>query len=463
MSPGQSKSAEKRSIFWPIKLKTFSQKHSNPARGGRISFSDPMLRQLSPLSILLHLCAEKTSFMKLHRGTSEAVIQSLRLIFEENRYADKVIEKVLKTNPRWGSRDRRFIAETTYDIVRWYRWFRELTQAKGHDFWKLLAAWCILSDVELPAWEEFKGVSPSEVRGREKRPVYSRKIRESVPDWLDAMGEEELGAKAWDRELSALNEEASVVLRTNTLKTKKDDLQYTLQEENILAAPLSDYPEALVLEERQNVFTSLAFKEGLFEVQDAGSQAISPFLRVEPGMRVVDACAGAGGKTLHLAALMSNKGRIIAMDTEQWKLDELQKRARRAGVSNMETRVIDSGKAIKRLENSADRLLLDVPCSGVGVLKRNPDAKWKLTPEFVQKIRDLQQHILRDYCDILKPGGLMVYSTCSIFPSENERQVQQFVGEKNGTFELLQEKHILPSQGFDGFYMALIKKSEVSP
>src|SRR5688500_14345966 len=182
--------------------------------------------------------------MKLHRGTSEAVIESLRLIFEENRYADKVIEKILKTNPRWGSRDRRFIAETTYDIVRWYRWFRELAQAKGTDFWKLLAAWCILSGVDLPAWEEFKGVSPKDVREREKRTMYSRKIRESIPDWLDDVGEKELGKEKWDRELSALNEEAPVVLRANTLKIRKEELLKILEEENIIALPVKDFPDA---------------------------------------------------------------------------------------------------------------------------------------------------------------------------------------------------------------------------
>lgn len=396
--------------------------------------------------------------MRLHRTTSEAVIQALHLIFEENRYADKVIEKVLKQNPRWGARDRRFIAETTYDIVRWYRWFRELTQAKGTDYWKLLAAWCILSEVDLPAWDEFGEVSSADVREREKRTMYSRKIRESIPDWLDELGEKELGTKKWDAELHALNEEAPVVLRVNTLKITKDGLQRKLQEENIDTAVLENFPDAIVLEERQNIFTTPAFKEGLFEVQDAGSQLISGFLRMAPGLRVIDACAGAGGKSLHLAALMKNKGRIVSMDTEQWKLDELQKRARRAGVSNIETRLIESGKTIKRLAGSADRLLLDVPCSGLGVLKRNPDAKWKLSVAFIDKVKELQQHILNDYCDMLKPGGLMVYSTCSILPSENENQVQRFLTLKKGAFELVEEKHILPSEGFDGFYMALVKK-----
>jgi 16S rRNA (cytosine967-C5)-methyltransferase len=379
------------------------------------------------------------------------------LIFEENRYADKVIEKVLKQNSKWGSRDRRFIAETTYDIVRWYRWFRELGQTKGTDFWKLLGVWCILSGVDLPAWEEFKGLSRNEVLDREKRTTYSRKTRESIPDWLDELGEKELGAERWATELSALNEMAPVVIRANTLKMSVADLQARLREENIDTDVLRQYPDALVLRERQNIFSSPSFKEGLFEVQDAGSQAIAPYLRIESGQRVVDACAGAGGKTLHLAALMKNKGRIIAMDTEEWKLQELQKRARRAGISNIEPKVIGSGKTVKRQANSADRLLLDVPCSGLGVLKRNPDAKWKLSLDFINKVRELQQHILRDYCDMLKPGGLLVYSTCSILPSENEEQVRVFL-DSNKNFQLISDRHIFPSEGFDGFYMALMKK-----
>lgn len=396
--------------------------------------------------------------MKIHRSTSEAVIQSLRLIFEDDRYADKVIEKVLKQNPRWGARDRRFIAETTYDIVRWYRWFRQLGHAKSNDFWKLLGVWCVLSRVELPPWEEFEKLSVEEVLEREKKPGYSRRIRESIPDWLDELGEKELGAQRWEKELAALNDLAPVVLRTNTLKTKRDDLQKALDAEGTRTVTLRGYPDALVLSERQNIFGSPSFKAGLFEVQDAGSQVIAPFLRVEPGMRVIDACAGAGGKSLHLAAIMKNKGRIIAMDTEGWKLEELQRRARRAGISNLEAKVIESGKAVKRLANSADRLLLDVPCSGLGVLKRNPDAKWKLSPDFITKVRDLQQHILHDYCEMLKPGGMMVYSTCSILPSENEHQVQKFLSEKGG-FKLVEQKHTFPSEGFDGFYMALIEKA----
>lgn len=395
--------------------------------------------------------------MRLHRSTSEAVIQALDSIFGGKRYADKVIEKVLKQNPKWGARDRRFIAETTYDIVRWYLLLKRAAEAKGDDYWKLLAAWCILHGIDLPAWDEFKGVSVAKVKAEEIKARNNRATSESIPDWLDELGEKELG-RLWEKELKSLNEEADVVLRVNTLKINKRDLHERLLEEEVETYPADHFPDALILEERQNVFGTACFKEGLFEVQDAASQLIAPFLRIEPGMRVIDACAGAGGKTLHLAALMKNKGRIIAMDVEQWKLDELQKRARRGGVSNMEIRFIESSKTIKRLENSADRLLLDVPCSGLGVLKRNPDAKWKLSLDFIGKVKELQAHILNDYCMMLKPGGMMVYSTCSILSSENEKQVQAFLKQHEGKFELIEEKRTWPSEGFDGFYMALIKR-----
>ncbi|HKZ38037.1 MAG TPA: RsmB/NOP family class I SAM-dependent RNA methyltransferase, partial [Chryseolinea sp.] len=365
--------------------------------------------------------------------------------------------KVLKQNPKWGARDRRFIAETTYDIVRWYRFLENITEAEERNYWKLLGGWCVLQNIPLPAWTEFKDLSEKRILERNIKMKSIRRFRESIPDWLDALGEQELG-KRWEKELNALNEEAHVVLRVNTLKISPKDLHRALHETEVETDFIDNFPDALVLAERQNIFRHPTFKEGLFEVQDAASQIIAPFLRVDPGMRVIDACAGAGGKTLHLAALMRNKGRIIAMDVEAWKLEELQKRARRAGVSNLETRVIESSKTIKRLENSADRLLLDVPCSGLGVLKRNPDAKWKLSPEFIANVKELQQHILQDYGSMLKKDGLMVYSTCSVLPSENEKQVENFLSTNNDKFELVEQKYSWPSEGFDGFYMALLRK-----
>lgn len=394
--------------------------------------------------------------MRLYRPTADAVVDALQQIFVEKKYADKVIEKTLKRNPPWRAQDRQFIAETIYDIVRWYRFFRNASNAKGDDFWLLFATWCASQHIDLPAWKEFSSVPYTELKKRVHQNHPTRKINESIPDWLDELGEQELGTR-WDKELTSLNEEASVVLRVNTLRTTVKELQEKLKEQEVFTTTHQDFPDALILEEHRNVFQLPEFKEGLFEVQDAGSQAISRFANPTPGMRIVDACAGGGGKTLHLAALIQNKGRIIAMDTEQWKLDELKKRARRAGVSTIETRIIDSSKAVKRLEKSADLVLLDVPCSGIGVLRRNPDAKWKLSPQYLEQVKAEQQKILSSYSTMVKPGGMLVYATCSLFYSENEEQVKKFLQEKP-SFSLMEEKRIWPSEGFDGFYMASLKR-----
>jgi 16S rRNA (cytosine967-C5)-methyltransferase len=215
----------------------------------------------------------------------------------------------------------------------------------------------------------------------------------------------------------------------------------------------------LILKERQNLFITEEFKNGLFEVQDASSQLVAEMMQLEPGMKVVDACAGAGGKSMHIASIMQNKGRIISLDTEQWKLDELKKRGRRAGVCNIETRLIEGTKTIKKLHDFADRVLLDVPCSGLGVIKRNPDAKWKLSIEFIEKVKQQQKEILENYSKIVKPGGKMVYATCSILPSENFLQVETFL-KNHPEFTLEEEKRLYPSQtGFDGFYMARLVKA----
>ena len=215
------------------------------------------------------------------------------------------------------------------------------------------------------------------------------------------------------------------------------------------------------MSERSNVFVTNAFKEGLFEVQDASSQLVAKFLDVQPGMKVVDTCAGAGGKTLHLAALMQNKGNLIAMDIYVSKLKKLKVRARRNGVHNVDIKVIDSSKPIKKLYHKADRVLIDAPCSGLGVLKRNPDDKWKLSPEFFERIKKTQKEIMQQYSKMVKPGGKLVYATCSILPSENQDQVHEFLASESGKdFIFVKDKRILAHEsGFDGFYMALLQKN----
>jgi len=405
--------------------------------------------------------------MKVHRSLVEAVAQALHLIFYEGKYADKVIERLLKSNPRWGSRDRAFIAENTYEIVRWRRLVEEIGRLNHSEIKKdsaslirLVGVMLAMKNPDFVGLEtnvpEFAGLDGKTIAAQKKALEEERKINQSIPDWLDEVGERELGEN-WDAELLALNEPSAVVVRANVLKTNKLALKKELAKEGWDADETRLAPDALVLRKRGSMFQIRAFHEGHFELQDAGSQCIAPFLHVEPGMRVVDACAGAGGKSLHLAALMRNQGTIISMDTEAWKLDELRRRAKRNGVQIIQTRPIESSKTIKRLHGTADRLLLDVPCSGLGTLRRNPDAKWKLTPEFLDNVRVTQAEILRSYSKILRPGGQLVYATCSILPSENERQVERFLSE-NPNFRLLEERKLTPSEhGFDGFYMARIE------
>jgi 16S rRNA (cytosine967-C5)-methyltransferase len=392
---------------------------------------------------------------RLFPNLMQAVLDCTRQIFFEKKYADKAIEKMLKSNSQWGARDRAFIAEYTYDMVRWWRLLQYMSGVKenetGIKMTFLFAALWVWNGNDLPDWQEFKGFDKDKMQRLFDDAQSQRRIRESIPDWLDTLGERELGAK-WDAEIKALNNQADLVVRANTLKISRPALLRLLDDEHIEASPLDDVKDAIVLHKRVNLFTTRFIKDGLLEVQDAASQLVAEYLEV------IDACAGAGGKSLHLAALMQNKGRLISMDVEEFKLEELKKRARRAGVGNIETKVIESSKTIKRLHETADRLLLDVPCSGLGVLRRNPDAKWKLGLDFIVSIRKTQQEILQNYSAMLKPGGKMVYATCSILPSEDELQVQTFL-ETNTNFTLERQERISVAEtGFDGFYMALLSK-----
>lgn len=404
--------------------------------------------------------------MRLHRNLVYTTIDSLNAIFNEGEYADKVVARALKKDKRWGSSDRKFVAETIYEIVRWKRLYAEIAEVKEpfdrDNLWRMFAVWAVLRGYPIPDWRQLEGTPERKIKGRFDELSKIRALKESIPDWMDELGVKELGEKVWATEIAAQNQPAKVILRTNTLKGTKENLRNTLMDLNIETEYLKDQPEALVLKERANVFLTDAFKQGLFEVQDANSQLVAGFLDVKPGMRIVDTCAGAGGKTLHIASLMENKGQLIAMDLYESKLKQLKLRAKRNGAFNIEYRIIDTTKVIKKLHEKADRVLIDAPCSGLGVLKRNPDAKWKLQPEFIDNIRKVQAEVLESYSKIVKPGGKLVYATCSVLPSENQEQVEKFLKTEIGKqFKFIKDRKILASEsGFDGFYMALLERKE---
>ncbi len=400
---------------------------------------------------------------KLHKVLVEGVLDTLQSILLENRYADKALEQVFRHNRKWGARDRGFVAESVYTTIRHLRRYQYMAGlAEIRDRTSII---CLF---QCHRWEKYGhfaalltdcGLDTATLEARTKELSAMPTIRESFPDWLYALIQDEYGDSA-EALVTALNREAPVILRVNTLKTSRAAAQKRLLEEGVATVPLPQ-PDALRLERRGNIFRTQSFVDGWIEVQDSASQEVAPFVQVAPGMQVVDACAGAGGKSLHMAAFMQGKGRLLAMDVEDYKLAELKKRARRAGIANIETRLIDQTKVVKRLYGKADRLLLDVPCTGTGVLRRNPDAKWKLSPEFLSEVTALQADILHRYAAMLKPGGIMVYATCSLLKTENRVQVDGFLA-GHPEFSLDAEQIFLPHlDDCDGFYMARLVKSGI--
>lgn len=381
--------------------------------------------------------------MKLHLPVFQTILNVLQKVIQQNFYSDKALEYAFKSNKKLGKRDRQIIAETVYNIVRYYYLFEYLTQT--NDLIKIIHFYLENSDLKL--LQNSKDI-PQRI-----------KLSYNEDLWESAL--QQIPPKIWLTEATALNNPAPLVIRTNTLKTSKGELKLKLQELGVETIENHDIPEALIIQNKQYLSQNELFKQGLYEFQDLSSQKVAHFIPydiLQNAKRIIDACAGAGGKSLHLSALMKNKGQIISLDTDEKKLKELTKRAARAGANNIQIKSISSSKVIKRLYQSADILLLDVPCSGTGVIKRNPDTKLKFSNKKYTELLTIQQSILKNYTTMLKPNGHLLYVTCSIFPEENENQIKRFL--KNfPQYQLLKEQYVYPSYGFDGFYMALLEKS----
>ncbi|HPX04857.1 MAG TPA: hypothetical protein PLC17_02890 [Tenuifilaceae bacterium] len=394
---------------------------------------------------------EQKQFMPI----DEILFRAAKEFFIEGRSYDQCVSFWIKQIIPNKSYSKGFFAEAFMEVIRWGRLLAELGEVRfypksSRDVATMVNTWLHFAE---PKTDSATLVSEKLVAFAKLKEL-PLPVVQSVPDWLYERGVQELGSD-WDAEMAALNTIPQIALRANSLKITTPQLKSRLSEEGTQTREVTGLPLALVLDSRANVFTSGGFQQGYFEVQDLSSQHVAPFLEVGPGMRVIDACAGAGGKSLHIATLMQSKGRLLSMDTVLWKLEQLKKRAVRAGISIIETRTIESSKTVKRLAQTADRLLLDVPCSGTGVFRRNPDARWKLTSAQLDELKGIQADILNRYTAMVKVGGKLVYSTCSIFPSENEMQVEAFLQRCNGQFKLEAEKKIKPSEnGSDGFYMA---------
>lgn len=400
----------------------------------------------------------------------DALNGALSDVFNNGMRADKAIGLQLKAHPRLAGYLQGQLAQTVYAATRWWRPMRSLIRDvdkagpsrdgdlayKPADLDGLMAALRFLTIGEQDAGAWPKGLTPKILRARWARLQENPAMAHSMPDWLEKACAAELGAD-WEPIARTLLDEPAVYLRVNLQKTTPAKLAGALK---VLAPePVPGSRDALVVRHKGTLFRSPEFIAGHFEVQDLSSQQVAPFLQAKPGMRVVDVCAGEGGKTLHLSALLENKGRILSLDTEEWKLENLRRRCRRAGAFNVEPRLIEGTKTAKRLASTADAVLIDAPCSGLGVLRRHPDIKWKLTEDSLPRLRELQAEILDRNCRIVKKGGALVYATCSLLPSEGEAQVRAFVARHPGLFALEAEQRISPATGpHDGFYMARLRR-----
>ena len=404
--------------------------------------------------------------MKLHRNIALGIVSGLEKTLFEKYQAAEVIKRLFKSNSRWGSKDRRTIARAFYDIIRQKRLLHALCGSEREEvnLWCLLGCWLVLNDFQIPKWIEFNKINVQKIRGKALVLVKDRRYKYSIPDWLDQMGVEAFGEITWEKEIASLNTPANLIVRVNTLLTTVKKLKYLLEKKyNIITHLVPDYPHALVFEKKQSLMSINEYRKGWFEVQDANSQKISPWLEAEPGKYYIDACAGAGGKSLHLANLTKDSAKIVALDIHSAKLNELRKRCHRNNIQSVSTVNVKDKKILQTLEPDTDGILIDAPCSGLGVLKRNPDAKWNISPEQLNEILKTQEKILQTYPPLVKKGGKLVYATCSILPEENKLQVEKFLSSQLGSkFELEKEyTYFSHLTGFDGFYCArLIKKCE---
>ncbi len=302
-------------------------------------------------------------------------------------------------------------------------------------------------------------------------------LRISYPTWLI----ERLARSHGDQQAillaAAMNERAPLTVRVNTLKASREELISRLAEEGVKAHPCRHSPVGLSFETRVNAFALSAFREGLFEVMDEGSQLVAEAVAAPPRSRVVDACAGAGGKTLALAGLLCNQGRILALDSNGKKLEELRRRARRAGLSNVVAREVrDTILPPEAKPEGWERVLVDAPCSGLGTLRRNPEARWRLTPEKIDRYPSEQLTLLIAYAPLVAQGGRLIYATCSVLREENDTVVERFLRERPD-FSLVPLKEVwgkarareLGDETFlrllphvhdsDGFFAAILRRS----
>ncbi len=434
-------------------------------------------------------------------GHTQEVLSRIRA---SSKPADSLIDSFFRSHKYLGSHDRRFIAETVYGTLRHLRKCEfilrqslgsESIEVKNEDGLLLLIATYLIGVAK-------QSISSAEIVPRVNSPHLKKKlsvllknlsadyplpkandvetigIQHSFPDWMVERFVNEYGREETERICQSLNEPAPLTLRANTLKTTVEQCKASLAQEGVEAQRTRLSPDGLQITKRLNVFSLKSFQDGLFEVQDEGSQLLPLLIDPKPTTRLLDACAGAGGKTLAFAAIMQNRGEIYATDTNEYRLRELKKRARRAGAFNVRPMLVANLSDLAENHSSSfDTVFVDAPCSGLGTIRRNPGMKWTVTEVTIDEVCEKQLGILKQCAPLVKPGGRLIYATCTLLRQENEDVVDSFMAESQGFNLMLPEtmlakfgisrpasdkfvKFLPHIHGTDGFFAAFLVKSK---
>jgi len=420
--------------------------------------------------------------MQLTPFQLDSAIIALRTVLPLEYPADGILRHFFRENPLLGGQDRAFIAETVFGILR-HRFFLEslteritprslvlayLVKFNGMNLRELTS---LISESETKWLAEIKAI---------KLETLPLAIQAEFPEWLV----EKLKQSMTDADILnlgfSLQKSAPLDLRVNTILAKRNQVLETLSQEGIEAQETPYSPCGIRLTGKPAINRHELFLSGKIEVQDEGSQLLGYLLAPKRGEMVVDFCAGAGGKSLLLGALMNSKGRLYAFDISEKRLNNLKPRFKRSGLSNLHAQRIanENDIKVKRLAGKIDRVLVDAPCSGLGTLRRNPDLKWRQSPQSIEELKAKQAAILSAAASLLKPGGRLVYATCSFLPEENQQVVQEFLN-THPQFSLLNCAELLAQQKIpldtgeflqlspllhqtDGFFAAALTRVEVT-
>ena len=411
----------------------------------------------------------------------EQLREVLGLILQWEYPADAVLSRWMRAHPKLGARDRAELADGAFDVLRHLRRYRQFAESGSGPAARRLAILGLATVFSADVLNAGLSDKEQEWLARVRRidlASLSRSVRTSMPDWLD-----ERLASIEDSEalIDALNQPAPLDVRVNPLKAEREAMLQRMREGGALRfdpEPTPYSPWGIRLQGRPPVNRWPMFENGEIEVQDEGSQILAALVAPKRGEMVIDYCAGAGGKTLLLGALMRSTGRLYAFDVSAARLARAKPRFARSGLSNIVPVVIsaDNDQRVKRLGGKAHRVLVDAPCSGLGTLRRNPDLKWRQHPESLAELREVQARILRQAARCVAPGGRLVYATCSVLREENEDQVDAFLAE-NTEFKRMDAGEILKDRcknltlegpylvlrpdrhGTDGFFAAVLERA----